>query len=53
VGITIEVVDPAGVELARTPYEAMDLVALVQQKFGEVGAILAGDPGDEGAGHGR
>jgi hypothetical protein len=27
----------------------MDLVALVEEELGQVGAVLAGGPGDEGA----
>ena len=30
----------------------MDLVALVEQEFGQIRAVLAGDPGDEGFFHG-
>ena len=37
----------------RAPDHADDLVALVEQELGEVGAVLAGDAGDERAlGHG-
>jgi hypothetical protein len=28
--------------------DAVDLVALVQQEFGQIGAVLAGDSGDDG-----
>ena len=38
-----------GVVLAA--YETEDLVALVGQQLAEVEAVLAGDAGDEGAGH--
>ena len=31
------------------PDEAVDLVALAQQEFGEVAAVLAGDAGDDRA----
>ena len=34
-------------------HHAVDLVALLEQQLGEVGAVLAGDAGDEGGlGHG-
>jgi len=33
-------------------HHADDAIALLQQQLGEVGAILAGDAGDEGSGHG-
>ena len=45
--------DPAGARCARSTGrgdpadEAEDLVALVEQQLGEVGAVLAGDAGDE------
>ncbi len=46
--VPVEVVDPPGVEGAGAPDEAVDLVALVQEQLREVGAVLAGDPGDQG-----
>jgi hypothetical protein len=30
-------------------HHAVDLVALLEQEVGQVGTVLAGDPGDEGA----
>src|SRR5947209_9240743 len=46
-------VDPVGVEQRGPALDAMDGVALAEQEFGQVGAILAGDTGDEcGFGHG-
>ena len=34
--------------------DAVDGVALVQQEFGQIGAVLAGDAGDEcGLGYGK
>jgi glutaminyl-peptide cyclotransferase len=41
------VVDAVGVEGAGAADDAVDLVALGQQELGEVGAVLAGDAGDE------
>jgi len=35
------VVDAVGVEERSAALDAVDFVALVQQKFGEVGAVLA------------
>ena len=40
-------VDASGVERTAAPDDAMDFVALFQQKFGKVGAVLSGDTGDE------
>ena len=34
---------------ARAPHEAVDLVALLEQELGQVGAVLAGDAGDQRA----
>ncbi len=46
-GVLIEVVDPVGVEQRAAALDAVDDVALVQQEFGEIGAVLSGDAGDE------
>jgi hypothetical protein len=51
------VVDALGVEQRAAPLDAVDDVALVEQEFGQISAVLAGDPGDErdlglGFGHG-
>ncbi len=48
VGVVVEVVDAPGRERARAADQAVDVVALVEQQLGEVGAVLAGDAGDEG-----
>jgi len=42
------VVDAVGVEEGSAALDAVDFVALAEQKFGEVGAVLAGYAGDEG-----
>ena len=47
VRILVEVVDPVGVEQRRAALDAVDLVALAEQELGEVGAVLAGDAGDQ------
>jgi len=41
------VIDPRGVEAARPPLDAMHAVALLQQQFGQVAAVLARDAGDQ------
>jgi hypothetical protein len=48
-GIGIDVVDAAGVEGARAPNQAMDLIAFGEEEFrqSQIGAILSGDPGNE------
>ena len=54
VGILIDVVDTAGVERGRPALDAVDLVALGQQQFGEVRAVLSRRAGYEGdPGHRR
>ena len=47
VRIGVEVVDARGVEGAGAADDAVDFVALLEQQIGEVGAVLAGDAGDE------
>ena len=46
--VAVEVVDAIGVEQAGAALDAVDDVALVEQEFGQVGTVLAGDAGDEG-----
>jgi len=46
VQVLVQVVDAVGVEQAGAALDAVHLVALVQQQFGQVGAVLAGDEGD-------
>ena len=53
VRVLVEVINALGVELRGAALDAVDGVALVQQEFGQIGAVLAGDAGDEcGLGHG-
>ena len=47
VRILIEVIDARGVERGRPPLDAMDGIAEAEQIFGEIGAILAGDAGNQ------
>ena len=49
--IVVEVVDARGVEAGGAADDAMDFVAFFQQQFGEIGAVLTGDAGDECAFH--
>jgi hypothetical protein len=49
VRILVEVVDPVRVEGGGAALDAVHLVALLQKELGEVGAVLAGDAGDEGS----
>ena len=50
VGILIEVIDAGGVEGGGAAFDAVHGVALLQKEFREIGAVLAGDPSDEGDG---
>ena len=43
--VLVNVVESLGVERRRPPDQAVHLVALRQQQFGEVRAVLAGDSG--------
>jgi hypothetical protein len=54
VQVAVEVVDPSGVEGRGAPLDAVDFIALAQQQFGEIGAVLSGHAGDQCdlAGHG-
>ena len=45
----LEVGDALEVDRRGAPDHADDLVALVEQELGQVGAVLAGDAGDEGS----
>ena len=47
VWIHVEVLDTPGVEAGRPTDEPVDVIAARQQLFGEVGAVLSGDPGDQ------
>src|SRR3546814_16750081 len=40
VGIDIDIVDSPGVEGGRAPLDAVDDIALFEQKLGEVGSVL-------------
>ena len=46
--VLIQVVDAVGIEQAGTALDAMNLIAFVEQQFGEVRAVLASHAGDEG-----
>jgi len=46
--VAIEVVDTVGVEQASATLDPVIDVALIEQEFGKIGAVLAGDAGDEG-----
>ena len=47
VWILVDVIDALGIEARCPAFDAVDLVALFQEEFGEVGAVLAGDAGNE------
>jgi hypothetical protein len=51
VRVAVKVVDAAGVEGRGTADDAMHLVTLREQEFGEIGTVLAGDAGDQGFFH--
>ena len=44
--VEIEVLDATRVETAATAHHAVHLIALIEKKLGQVGAILPGDTGD-------
>ena len=47
VRVLIKVIDPAGVERGSTPFNAVHLVALLQQQLRQVAAVLASNAGDQ------
>jgi hypothetical protein len=47
-GAFVQVIDAVGVEQRGAALDAVDFVALFQQKLGKVSTVLAGDAGDEG-----
>ena len=51
-GVLIEVIDTTGVEAAGPALDPVHLVALLQQKLGQIAAILACDPSDQRLFHG-
>jgi hypothetical protein len=48
VRVFINVIDALGVKQRGTALDAADFLAFGQKKLSEVGAVLAGDAGDEG-----
>ena len=45
--IVVKMVDAIGVEEAGAPHQAVHFVALRQQEFGKVGAVLPGNASDQ------
>jgi hypothetical protein len=45
--VLVDVVDALGVEERSAALDAVDFVAFFEEKFGEVGSVLTGDPGDK------
>jgi ABC-type enterochelin transport system substrate-binding protein len=51
VRIFVDVIDALGVKEGGTAFDAVNFVAFFEEKFREVGTVLAGDAGDECAFH--
>ena len=47
--LVAQMLDPVEALGRRAAHHAVDLVALLEQELGQVGAVLAGDPSDQGA----
>jgi hypothetical protein len=47
VRVLVEMIDPRGIERGRPPLDAVHRVAEAEQIFGEIGAVLTGDAGNE------
>src|SRR5208337_1603985 len=46
--ILVEMVDARGIERGGAALDPVDFVVLLEQEFGQVGSVLAGDAGDQG-----
>ena len=51
VGVAVKVVNPGGVEGRGAAFDAVDLISLAEEEFGQVGTVLTGDAGDQGFFH--
>lgn len=47
VRVDVDVVDSLCVEVGGTADQAVNLVALIEEEFSEIRAVLAGDPSDQ------
>ena len=47
VRILVQMIDAAGVERGRAPLHSVHHIVLGQQQLGQIGAVLAGHPGDQ------
>jgi hypothetical protein len=45
VRVLVEVIDMVGIKERRAPLDAVHLIAFVQKQFGQISAVLIGDPG--------
>src|SRR5207253_7652952 len=52
VRVLIDLIDARGVERRRASDDAVNFVAFLEEKLGEIGAVLARDAGDQRALHG-
>ena len=48
-----EIVNPIAVQATRPPHETVHCIAVVEQEFGQIGAVLSADTGDECGFHAR
>ncbi len=46
-GVLVKVVDPIRIEKRCPALDPVDLIALAEEKFGQIRTILAGDAGNE------
>ena len=45
-GVLVEVIDPAGVKRGSSPLDPVYLIALLQQEFSQITAVLPSNAGD-------
>jgi hypothetical protein len=51
VRIAVDVIDPVGVEGARSPDQSMDFTPFGKKQLGQIRTILSGNAGNQGAFH--
>jgi len=49
--ILVKMIHPGGIERGRPTFDAVDFVAFTKEEFSQVGAILAGNAGNQGFFH--
>jgi hypothetical protein len=48
--IVVQVINAVSIKVAGSPYNPVDDIPLVEEEFGQMGTVLAGDAGNKGGG---